>query len=107
MAERPLDSTAVAEITGFTSRWVRQKAAAGTIPGAIQVDDRGEWRFDRKRFFKWWNSKEKTPCQRTYGVRSGGSGFKRTTRPSGNPLEQALAASRKRLKETSGRRTAG
>lgn len=26
MGDRPLDSNAVAEITGFTPRWVRQKA---------------------------------------------------------------------------------
>lgn len=42
MADRPLDSNAVAAITGFTPRWVRQKAAGGTIPGAIQVDAGGE-----------------------------------------------------------------
>ena len=106
MADRPLDSNAVAEITGFTPRWVRQKAAAGTIPGAIQVDAGGEWRFDRKRFFKWWNSKERAPCQRTYGVRSGGSGSNGRMRPSGNPLEQAVAAARKRLKENSAKNTA-
>ena len=100
-----LTSRDVAEITRFTPRWVRQKAAAGRIPGAIQVDDGGEWRFDRKRFFKWWNSKEKAPCQRTYGVRSGGFGFKRTTRPSDSRLEQVIAAGRKRLKENSARRT--
>ncbi len=105
MADRPLDSNAVAEITGFTPRWVRQKAAAGKIPGAIQVDDGGEWRFDAKRFMKWWNSKEKAPCQRTYGVRSGGFASNGKARQSGDPLEQALAASRKRLKETSARNT--
>ena len=106
MADRPLDSAAVAEITGFTPRWVRQKAAAGKIPGAKQVDEGGEWRFDAKRFLKWWNSKEKAPCQRTYGVRSGGFASNGRMRPSGDPLEQALAAMRKNLKETSGKATA-
>ncbi len=105
MADRPLDSNAVAEITGFTPRWVRQKAAAGTIPGAIQVDAGGEWRFDRQRFFRWWNSKERAPCQRIYGVRSGGSASNGRMRPSGSRLEQVIAAGRKRLKETSERST--
>ena len=103
--DEPLTSQEVAAITRFTPRWVRQKAAAGTIPGAIQVDVGGEWRFDRKRFFKWWNSKERTPCLRTYGVRSGGSGSNGRMRPSGSRLEQVIAAGRKRLKENSGRRT--
>ena len=106
MADPPLDSNAVAAITGFTPRWVRQKAAAGTIPGAKQVDDGGEWRFDRKRFFKWWNSKEVPPCPFTYGVKSGGSVSNRTRRPSDNHLEQVIAAGRKRLKENSAKNTA-
>ena len=103
MTEPPLDTKAIAEITGFTTRWVREKAAAGKIPGAIQVEAGSDWRFDRKRFLKWWNSKERAPCQRTFAVRSGGSGSNGSARPSGDPLEQALAAMRRDLKEDAAR----
>ena len=103
MTERPLDTKAIAEITGFTTRWVREKAAAGKIPGAIQVEAGSDWRFDAKRFFKWWNSKERAPCQRTVAVKYGGFGSNGRMRPSGDPLEQALAAMKKRLKEDAAR----
>ncbi len=103
MTERPLDTKAIAEITGFTTRWVREKAAAGKIPGAIQVEAGSDWRFDRKRFFKWWNSKERAPSPSAYEVRSRGSASSGRMRPSGNPLEQALAAMRKNLKEDAAR----
>ena len=103
MIERPLDTKAIAEITGFTTRWVREKAAAGKIPGAIQVEAGSDWRFDRKRFLKWWNSKERAPCQSTFAVKSGGSASSGRARPSGDPLEQALAAAKKRLKEDAAR----
>ncbi len=99
MAERPLDSAAVAEITGFTPRWVRHKAAAGKIPGAKQVDDGGEWRFDRKRFLKWRNSKERAPSPSAYEIRSRGSAPSGRARPPADVLEQAVAAMKKRLKE--------
>lgn len=103
MTERPLDTKAIAEITGFTTRWVREKAAAGKIPGAIQVEAGSDWRFDRKRFLKWWNSKEVPPRPSDYAVRSRGPASSRGARPSGDPLEQAVAASRKRLKENAAR----
>ena len=98
MTERPLDTKAIAEITGFTTRWVREKAAAGKIPGAIQVEAGSEWRFDRKRFFKWWNSKERQPSPSAYEVRSRGSASSGRARPSGSRLEQVIAAGRERLK---------
>ena len=103
MTERPLDTKAIAEITGFTTRWVREKAAAGKIPGAIQVEAGSDWRFDRKRFLKWWNSKERMPSPSAYEVRRRGAAPSRGARPSANPLEQALAAMRKRLKEDAAR----
>ena len=103
MTERPLDTKAVAEITGFTTRWVREKAAAGKIPGAIQVEAGSDWRFDRKRFLKWWNSKERAPSPSAYEVRSRGAAPSGGARPSGDVLEQAVAAMKKRLKEDAAR----
>ena len=99
MTERPLDTKAIAEITGFTTRWVREKAAAGKIPGAIQVEAGSDWRFDRKRFLKWWNSKERAPSPSAYEVRSRGSASSGRPSPPADVLEQAVAAMKKRLKE--------
>ena len=103
MTEPPLDTKAIAEITGFTTRWVREKAAAGKIPGAIQVEAGSDWRFDRKKFLRWWNSKERQPSPSAYEVRSRGSGPNRTARPPADVLEQAVAAMKKRLKEDAAR----
>ena len=103
MTERPLDTKAIAEITGFTTRWVREKAAAGKIPGAIQVEAGSDWRFDRKKFLKWWNSKERAPSPSAYEIRSRGSASSGRARPPADVLEQAVAASKKRLKEGAAR----
>ena len=103
MTERPLDTKAIAEITGFTTRWVREKAAAGKIPGAIQVEAGSDWRFDRKKFLRWWNSKERQPSPSAYEVRSRGAAFSGRARPPLDTLEQAIAAGKKRLKENAAR----
>ncbi len=99
MTEPPLDTKAIAEITGFTTRWIREKAAAGKIPGAIQVEAGSDRRFDRKRFLKWWNSKERAPSPSAYEVRSRGASSSGKARPPADVLEQAVAAMKKRLKE--------
>ncbi len=101
--DKPLDTKAVAEITGFTTRWVREKAAAGQIPGARQVEAGSDWRFDKRKLLKWWNSKEVPPRPSDYAVRSRGPASSREARRPSDTLEQALAASRKRLKEDAAR----
>ncbi len=52
----------LAQITGFSSRYWTGKAAAGEVPGAVQVaGNGGKWSFDPKRFMAWWKSHEVRP----------------------------------------------
>lgn len=101
--DKPIDTKAVAEITGFTTRWVREKAATGQIPGARQVEAGSDWRFDKRKFLKWWNSKEVPQRPSAYAVRSRGPASSRGARPPSDMLEQVMAAAKKRLKEDAAR----
>lgn len=50
------------EITGFYSRYWTGKAAAGEVPGAVQVaGNGGKWSFEPARFMAWWRSHEARP----------------------------------------------
>jgi hypothetical protein len=68
-----LCSREIAERFGFTSRYWRQLAAAGRIPGARQIGPKGHWLFDLDEFVRWWHSREqkKEPEWRPRPMRGG------------------------------------
>lgn len=61
--KRAWNAADLAEITGFSSRYWTGKAAAGEVPGAIQIaGNGGKWSFDPGRFMAWWKSHEVVPA---------------------------------------------
>src|SRR5579883_1618266 len=60
MPRRFVSSTYLASRTGFSARWFTREANAGRIPGACQPrGEKGEWRFDEERFWRFWRERER------------------------------------------------
>ena len=81
----------VAEITGFTIRWVQMHARE--IPSAVQYFEGGEWRFDEAAVRMWKDEKaKKATAWRTSIKEAKRGGGASITRPSNsaNRLRQIL-----------------
>ena len=72
-ASRHVSATHLAARTGLTARWFTGAACEGKIPGAVQPSGpRGAWRFDERRFWAWWNEREREPWQPSTGAAGNG-----------------------------------
>lgn len=70
-----VSSARIAEITGFTVRWVQEHAGKGDIPGAVKLC--GGWRFDEAMVRGWIrssNPREKTWHPSIKEAKRGGAG---------------------------------
>lgn len=102
----------IAEITGFSARYWRAKAAAGQMPGAVQPSgEGGGWRVDYEEFKPWWNAqKRRKPWLASTNGSRRPKGEKRNNRAIGpigadvpvpglsveNPLRQRIESLRRR-----------
>lgn len=77
----------IAEITGFSMRWV-QKHAEGLL-GGVKLG--GHWRFDEAKIRAWIQRRETKPCHSTSAEISGGTGSSFKAGQFENRLDRLLA----------------
>lgn len=90
---RYVPASYLAEQTGLSDRYWRQRAARGEIPGAVKLgEERGPWRFDRHAFWLWWHAQKNkgTEWQPSTGAAKHGRTYplphKQPNCPSGGPF---------------------
>jgi len=78
-----------AEKTGFSARWIQERAKRGEIPGTIKAGS--HYRIDVQKFWHWWRAQEVRKWQVSIKEeRSGGGAVERAAKSSGSRLRQIL-----------------
>ncbi len=68
----------VAELTGFSVEVIREMAARGELPSALQRKRGGKWTFDEAGIIRWIEEREAKPSES--GIPTGGSKASRTSK---------------------------
>ena len=91
----------VAEMTGFTSAWVRKQSRLGNVPGACKLA--GEWRYDEDRIRHWIERAERQACRSISAVPFGGLDLSGAAKKSAGRLDQLYGVKQKRSSGRSAR----
>ena len=89
-AQRRVKAANVARMTGHSTRWVTNKAAAGEIPSAFQFSDGGGWCFEEAMVRRWLKRMQRRPAFTDVGAAPNGDAYRSVDAIAGDHLRRLL-----------------